>query len=63
MNRLLQTTRRESFDSQVIDSDDPNDPSVVLHACAEDMIRLWNDPAIKTLLATRKLRLEEVAGL
>jgi hypothetical protein len=63
MSRLLPTARRESFDSQVIDSDDPNDPSIVLHACAEDMMRLWNDPAIKTLLDTRKLRLEEVAGL
>jgi len=42
---------------------DPNDPGIILHACSEDMIQLWNDPTIKSLLRARKLRLEDMAGL
>jgi len=55
---------RDSFDSdRAIDWDDPKDPGVVLHACCEDMIRLWNDPTVKALLETQNLRLQEMAGL
>jgi guanine nucleotide-binding protein subunit alpha len=55
---------RESIESEfLIDWDDPNDPGVVLHACADDIKRLWNDPVIQRLLEVRKLRIEEVAGL
>jgi guanine nucleotide-binding protein alpha-1 subunit len=55
---------RESVESEfLIDWDDPNDPGVVLHACAEDIKRLWHDPIIQRLLEVRKLRVEEVAGL
>jgi hypothetical protein len=58
------TSTRGSFDSQnPIDFDDPKDPAVVLQACTGDMKKLWNDSTVKSLLATRKLRLEEVAGL
>jgi guanine nucleotide-binding protein alpha-1 subunit len=58
------TSPRGSFDSQnPIDFDDPKDSAVVLQACAGDMKKLWNDPTVKSLLAMRKLRLEEVAGL
>ncbi len=46
-----------------IDWDDPEDPGVVLHACAEDMMRLWNDGFVRELLERQGLRLEEVAGL
>lgn len=61
--RLL-TTARTSFQSiEHIDFEDPNDPGVVLHACADDMIQLWNDPTIKALLSARKQRLEDMAGL
>jgi guanine nucleotide-binding protein alpha-1 subunit len=55
---------RESVDSEfLIDWNDPNDPGVVLHACVDDIKRLWNDPVIQRLLEVRKLRIEEVAGL
>jgi hypothetical protein len=63
-SRVVANTVRSSMDSGMdIDFDDPNDPGIVLHACAEDMIRLWNDPTIKGMLKTRKIRLEDKAGL
>ena len=56
--------QRESVNSEEgIDWDDPEDPGVVLHACAEDMMRLWNDGFVRELLERQGLRLEEVAGL
>jgi hypothetical protein len=61
--RLLKGAR-DSFDSEnMIDWDDPEDPGVVLHECANDMKRLWNDPVIQELLEMQNLRIEEVAGL
>ncbi|KIK61988.1 hypothetical protein GYMLUDRAFT_73000 [Collybiopsis luxurians FD-317 M1] len=54
---------RNSMDSeQGIDFDDPNDPGVILHNCAEDMIKLWNDPTIRALLKALRLRLEDTPG-
>lgn len=62
-SRLL-SAARTSFESGAdIDFEDPDDPGVVLHACADDMMRLWNDPTIKALLHARKQRLEDMAGL
>lgn len=58
------TNTRSSFESdRAIDWDDPDDPGVVLHACSEDMARLWGDPTVKKLLRLKQLRLEEMAGL
>lgn len=55
---------RTSLDSMDVDyTDDPNDPGVVLNACAEDMIKLWTDPTIQSLLKVYKVRLEDKAGL
>lgn len=64
-NRLLSsTTTRSSFEgSQDIDFDDPQDPGVILHACADDMIQLWNDQTVRDLLRVQKIRLEDMAGL
>lgn len=60
----LKKSERDSFDSEaIIDWDDPDDPGRVLHACSEDMIRLWNDPIIQELLSKLKLRVREQAGL
>lgn len=60
----LMKSERDSFDSEaVVDWDDPNDPGRILHACSEDMIRLWNDPIIQQLLVKLKLRMREQAGL
>ncbi|KDQ60336.1 hypothetical protein JAAARDRAFT_125564 [Jaapia argillacea MUCL 33604] len=41
---------------------DPDEPSQVIFACKEDMVRLWKDPTIKTLCHHQKLRLEESPG-
>lgn len=60
----LMKSERESFDSEtVVNWDDPNDPGRVLHACSEDMIRLWNDDVIQELLTKLGLRMREQAGL
>ena len=57
-------TSRTSVDSGAdIDWDNPNDPGIVLNACAEDIIKLWNDPTVKELLNERKIRLEDMSGL
>lgn len=62
-SRLVKDVR-DSFDSEnMIDWDDTNDPGVILHACADDIKKLWHDPTIQTLLEMQKLRIEEVAGL
>ena len=58
--------KRSSSDSEgagAIDWDDPHDPTRVLNALGDDMVRLWCDPAIRLLLKARKLRLEEMPGL
>lgn len=64
-NRILaSTTNRSSIDTvQDIDFENPNDPGVILHACRDDMIRLWNDPTITALLKAHRIRLEDMAGL
>ncbi|KAK7045704.1 hypothetical protein VNI00_007537 [Paramarasmius palmivorus] len=54
---------RSSIDSQNIDFDDPDDPGTILHHCAQDMIKLWNDPVVRKLLAALSLRLEDMPGL
>ncbi|KAF8643529.1 hypothetical protein AX16_008985 [Volvariella volvacea WC 439] len=53
---------RDSIDSDSFEFDDPDDPGHLLHACAEDMTKLWSDPTIRTILKKQNLRMEEVAG-
>ncbi|KAH8097053.1 G-alpha-domain-containing protein [Cristinia sonorae] len=60
-NRLMNSTR-DSFDSEVIDWDNPEDPGRVIDACSEDMIKLWSDPTIKRLLTAMSIRLEDMGG-
>ena len=64
-NRLLRNpSGRDSCDSMdLINWSDPDDPGVVLHACSEDMIRLWADPTVRKLMEVEKMRPEEMAGL
>ncbi|KAI0336827.1 G-alpha-domain-containing protein [Cubamyces sp. BRFM 1775] len=52
---------RNSSDGDA-DFSDPDDPSRILHACAEDMITLWNDPVIKALLRAQGIRMEDMPG-
>ncbi|EIW55448.1 G-alpha-domain-containing protein [Trametes versicolor FP-101664 SS1] len=52
---------RSSMDSEA-DFNDPDDPGRILCACAEDMVTLWNDPLIKSLLRSQGTRLEDMPG-
>lgn len=64
-NRILRNSGgRDSCDSiDLVNRSDPEDPGVVLHACLEDMIKLWADPTIRKLMEVEKMRPEEMAGL
>jgi guanine nucleotide-binding protein alpha-1 subunit len=59
--RLI-ATARASFESTT-EIEVPNDAGVILHACSEDIIKLWNDPTVKALLKAQKVRLEDMGGL
>ncbi|KAG2064558.1 G-alpha-domain-containing protein [Suillus decipiens] len=59
-NRLMGRNSCDSAD--LIDWSDPDDPGVVLNACAEDMKRLWTDPTIQKLMEVEKMKPEEMAG-
>ncbi|KAG2058237.1 G-alpha-domain-containing protein [Suillus hirtellus] len=62
-NTFSRLMGRNSCDSaDLIDWSDPDDPGVVLNACAEDMKRLWTDPIIRKLMDIEKMRPEEMAG-
>jgi len=61
-NRLIPTPRL-SVQTHDIDFDDSKDPGVVLQACSDDMVTLWNDATVKELLQARRLRLQDMAGL
>lgn len=61
-NRLVRT-ERTSFDSQnAIDWEDPEDPGIILHACSQDLIHIWNNPLVHELLQSQNVRLEESSG-
>lgn len=44
------------------DFTDPNDPTSLIVLCRQDMIDLWQDPAVKEVLARRKVRWHEWPG-
>jgi guanine nucleotide-binding protein subunit alpha len=52
-----------------VDGPEQNEPQdsrtarQLLHACSEDMIKLWNDPTVQSILRIHRLRLEDMAGL
>lgn len=63
-NRLMRNPNgHSSTDSLDLNKADLEDPGVVLHACSEDMIKLWADPTIRRLMEIEKMRPEEMAGL
>ncbi|KAG5646840.1 hypothetical protein DXG03_002217 [Asterophora parasitica] len=62
-NKLVTNTTRTSMESQEIDFDDPQDPGVILSACKDDISTLWADPAIKQILETQKIFLQDMGGL
>ncbi|KAI9460793.1 G-alpha-domain-containing protein [Boletus coccyginus] len=65
LGRLMRSpTGRDSRDStDLVNWSDPDDPGVVLHACSEDMTKLWVDPTVRKLMEIEKMRPEEMAGL
>jgi hypothetical protein len=64
-SNTFKSSRRLSLlpTDQVVDFSDPNDPTNLTLMCRQDMIDLWSDPAIKTILARRKVRWLEWPGL
>ncbi|CAL1709083.1 unnamed protein product [Somion occarium] len=57
------SSTRDSFDSaELVDWEDPNDPGRIIHACSEDMIKLWKDPTIQKILRLQQIRLEDMGG-
>ncbi|TFK23704.1 guanine nucleotide-binding protein alpha-4 subunit [Coprinopsis marcescibilis] len=61
--RLVTSVRTSMGSGADVDfTEDPNDPGYILNACAADMITLWNDPVIRSLLVAHNLRLEDKAG-
>lgn len=46
-----------------VDLSDPKDPTHLTWMCRQDMIELWNDPAVKEILAIRRVRWQEWPGL
>lgn len=61
--KVLTTTRSSVESGLDIDWDNSTDPVTVLHACAPDILRLWNDPTVQELLRVRRMRLEDMSGL
>ncbi|KAI0791447.1 guanine nucleotide binding protein, alpha subunit [Irpex lacteus] len=41
---------------------DPDDPGKIIHACGEDMIKLWEDKTVQSVLEFQKLRLQDLPG-
>ena len=61
--RLIATARASFESAAEIDFEDPNDAGFILHACSEDIIKLWHDPTVEILLKAQKVRLEDMGGL
>lgn len=61
--RFMRKTSGATDEDNVVDWDDRRDPAMVMHACTQDMMLLWRDPTVQRILAVRKIRLEEIAGL
>ena len=64
-DRLLRNSSgRDSCESvDLLTLADPYDPGMILHACSEDMIKLWADPTVRKLMEIENMRPEEMAGL
>jgi hypothetical protein len=54
---------KDDGDGDGIDWDDPNDPGRVIHACRDDMMRLWDDLIVRELLDAKQMRMQEMSGL
>ncbi|KAJ7078833.1 guanine nucleotide binding protein, alpha subunit [Mycena belliarum] len=61
-SRLMSNVRSSVDGPEVAEPQDSRNARQLLHACSEDMIRLWNDPTVKQVLKVHRLRLEDMAG-
>jgi guanine nucleotide-binding protein subunit alpha len=61
--KILTSARTSTESAADIDWNNPNDPRIVLNACAEDIVKLWDDPTVQELLHEQKIRLEDMSGL
>ncbi|KAJ7497044.1 guanine nucleotide binding protein, alpha subunit [Mycena latifolia] len=61
-SRLMSNVRSSVDGPEVAEPQDSRDARQLLHACSEDMVRLWNDPTVKEVLKVHRLRLEDMAG-
>jgi guanine nucleotide-binding protein subunit alpha len=44
-------------------SSQPDEVTKILHACHQDLLDLWRDPAVREILRKKKVKLEEGPGL
>ncbi|KAJ6593621.1 guanine nucleotide-binding protein alpha-4 subunit [Mycena capillaripes] len=61
-SRLMNNVRSSVDGPEVNEPQDSRDARQLLHACSEDMVRLWNNPTVKEVLKAHRLRLEDMAG-
>ncbi|KAF7375922.1 hypothetical protein MSAN_00006600 [Mycena sanguinolenta] len=61
-SRLMNNVRGSVDGPETNEPQDSRDARQLLHACSEDMVRLWNDPTVKEVLKVHRLRLEDMAG-
>ncbi|KAJ7782839.1 guanine nucleotide-binding protein alpha-4 subunit [Mycena metata] len=61
-SRLMNNVRSSVDGPEVDEPQDSRDARQLLHACSEDMIRLWTHPTVKLVLEAHRLRLEDMAG-
>jgi hypothetical protein len=61
--RTMRTARPEALSSLRKGKDRDDDASDVIAECREDIKAIWEDPTVKEMLARRKVRIEDSAGL
>lgn len=59
--RLRLAKPRTSIDSS-LDDEYVDEPTETIYELRQDMIKLWNDPTVRELLRSRKVRIEEISG-
>ncbi|CAK5265664.1 unnamed protein product [Mycena citricolor] len=60
--RLMNNVRGSVDGPEANEPMDSREARQLLHACAEDMVELWQDPTVKDVLRAHRLRLEDMAG-
>ncbi|KAF7315246.1 hypothetical protein MIND_00039000 [Mycena indigotica] len=60
-SRLMNNVRSSVDGPETNEPQDSKEARQLLHACSEDMIRLWNDPLVKEVLEVHRLRLQDMA--